>query len=105
LDLRDGYYRIRIKKRDEWKIAFGFRLGYYEYLIILFGLTNAPALYQSLINNIFRKYLDDFVIAYLDDILIYLKTKEEHIKHVTAVLKILEKANVRINGAKSVFHV
>jgi Reverse transcriptase (RNA-dependent DNA polymerase) len=70
-----------------------------------FGLTNVSALYQSLINNILRKYLDDFVVAYLNDILIYLKTKEEHIKHVTAVLKALEKADVRINGVKSVFHV
>jgi hypothetical protein len=105
LDLRDGYYRIRIKEGDEWKIAFGSRLGHYEYLVMPFGLTNAPASYQSLINNIFRKYLDDFVVAYLDDILIYSKTKEEHIKHVTAVLEALEKADVRINGAKSVFHV
>jgi hypothetical protein len=70
-----------------------------------FGLINASALYQNLINNIFRKYLDDFVVVYLDDILIYLKIKEEHIKHVTAVLKVLEKADVRINSAKSVFHV
>jgi hypothetical protein len=72
---------------------------------MLFGLTNIPALYQNFINNILRKYLDDFVVVYLDDILIYSKTKEEHIKHVTAVLEALEKADVRINNAKSVFHV
>jgi Reverse transcriptase (RNA-dependent DNA polymerase) len=72
---------------------------------MLFGLTNASALYQSLINNIFRKYLDDFVIAYLNDILIYSKTKEKHIKHITTVLEALEKADMRINGAKSIFHV
>jgi Reverse transcriptase (RNA-dependent DNA polymerase) len=72
---------------------------------MLFGLTNIPALYQSLINNIFRKYLDDFMVAYLDDILIYLKTKKEHIKHVTAILKALEKADIKINSAKSIFHV
>jgi Reverse transcriptase (RNA-dependent DNA polymerase) len=70
-----------------------------------FKLTNAPALYQNLINNILRKYLDDFIIAYLNDILIYLKTKEEHIKHVIAVLKTLKKADMRINNAKSVFYV
>jgi Reverse transcriptase (RNA-dependent DNA polymerase) len=70
-----------------------------------FELTNTPISYQSFINNIFRKYLDDFVIAYLNDILIYLKTKEEHIKHVTAILEALEKTDIRINGAKSVFHV
>jgi len=72
---------------------------------MLFKLTNTPTLYQSLINNIFRKYLDDFMITYLDDIFIYSKTKEEHIKHVTAVLETLKKANIRINGAKNVFHV
>jgi Reverse transcriptase (RNA-dependent DNA polymerase) len=103
--LRDGYYRIRIKKRDKWKIAFGSRLGHYEYLIMLFKLINAPALYQSLINNILRKYLDDFVIAYLDDILIYSKIKKEHIKYVTAILEALKKADIRINNAKSIFHV
>jgi Reverse transcriptase (RNA-dependent DNA polymerase) len=70
-----------------------------------FRLTNAPASYQSLINNIFRKYLDDFIVAYLNDILIYLKIKKKHIKHVTAVLKILEKVNIRINSAKSIFYV
>jgi hypothetical protein len=65
-----------------------------------FKLTNAPTSYQSLINNILRKYLDDFVIAYLDDILIYSKTKKEHVKHVTQVLKALEKANMKINKKK-----
>jgi hypothetical protein len=105
LDLRDGYYRIRIKKGDEWKTAFGSRLGYYKYLIMLFRLINAPILYQSLINNIFRRYLDDFVVAYLNDILIYSKTKEEHIRHVTTVLEILKKIDVKINNAKSMFHV
>jgi Reverse transcriptase (RNA-dependent DNA polymerase) len=70
-----------------------------------FELINALILYQNLINNILRKYLDDFIIAYLNDFLIYSKTKEKYIKHVTAVLKILEKTDMRINDAKSVFHV
>ena len=105
MDLRDRYYRIRIKKTDEWKTAFGSRLRHYEYLIMPFKLTNAPVLYQSLINNILRKYLDDFIIAYLNDILIYSKIKEEHIKYVIIILETLEKADIRINGAKSVFHV
>jgi hypothetical protein len=72
---------------------------------MLFRLINVLALYQSLINNIFRKYLNDFMVAYLNDILIYLKMKEEHIKYVITVLEVLEKINVKINGAKSVFHV
>jgi Reverse transcriptase (RNA-dependent DNA polymerase) len=70
-----------------------------------FKLTNAPISYQSLINNILRKYLNDFVVAYLNDILIYSKIKKKHIKHVTAILKALEKADIKINNAKSVFHV
>jgi hypothetical protein len=70
-----------------------------------FELINVPISYQSLINNIFRKYLDDFMIVYLDDILIYSKTKEKHIKHVTAVLKALKKVDIKINSAKNVFHV
>jgi hypothetical protein len=70
-----------------------------------FGLTNILILYQSLINNIFRKYLNNFMIAYLNDILIYSKIKEKHIKHVTTILKALKKADVRINNAKSIFHV
>jgi Reverse transcriptase (RNA-dependent DNA polymerase) len=72
---------------------------------MLFKLINVPTLYQSFINNIFRRYLDDFIIAYLNDILIYSKTKKEHIKHVITVLKILKKADVRINSAKNIFHV
>jgi hypothetical protein len=70
-----------------------------------FKLTNTLTLYQSLINNILRKYLDDFIIAYLNDILIYSKTKEKHIKHVITVLKTLEKTDMRINGAKNIFHI
>jgi hypothetical protein len=70
-----------------------------------FGLTNAPALYQNLINNIFRRYLDDFIVAYLNDILIYSKTKEKYIKYVTVMLEVLEKADIKFNGAKNVFHV
>jgi hypothetical protein len=70
-----------------------------------FELINALILYQSLINNIFRKYLDDFMVVYLDDILIYSKIKEKYIKHVIAILKALKKADVRINGANNVFHV
>jgi hypothetical protein len=72
---------------------------------MLFGLTNALVSYQSLINNIFRKYLDDFVVAYLNNIFIYSKTKEEYIKHVTAILEALKKADMRINNAKNMFHV
>jgi hypothetical protein len=73
LDLRDGYHLIWIKKGEEWKTAFYTRYGHYKYTIILFGLTNALATFQELINNVLRTHLDIFVIAYLDDILVYSK--------------------------------
>ena len=76
LDLRDGYHLIRIKKGEEWKTAFRTRYGHFEYTVMPFGLTNAPATFQELINNVLRPYLDIFVIAYLDDILIYLENEE-----------------------------
>lgn len=104
MDIREGYYKIRIKKGEEWKTAWGSRLGHYEYLVMPFGLTNAPATFQALINDILREYLDKFVVAYLDDILIYSKTRKEHVQHVTLVLKALEGAGMRINGEKSTFH-
>ena len=73
------FNRIRVKVEDEWKIAFRTRLEYYEYLVILFGLINTLVIFQVYINNILRKYLDYFVIVYLDDILVYSKTREEYI--------------------------
>ena len=73
-------------------------------LVMPFGLTNAPATFQALINDILREYLDRFVVAYLDDILIYSKTRKEHVQHVSTVLEALGKAGMRINGEKSTFH-
>jgi hypothetical protein len=69
-----------------------------------FGLINAPANFQALINDIFREYLDIFVVAYLDDILIYLTNKKDYTKQVNLVLEALEKAGMRINGPKYTFH-
>jgi len=68
-----------MKAGEEWKTAFRTRYGYYEYLVMLFGLTNALATCQVLVNNVVRAYLDRTAIAYLDDILIYSETKEAHI--------------------------
>jgi hypothetical protein len=71
LDLRGAYNLIRIKKGEEWKTAFRTRYRHYKYTVIPFGLTNAPATYQALVNNVLRAHLDIFIIAYLDNILIY----------------------------------
>jgi hypothetical protein len=87
LDLRGAYNLVRVKKGDEWKTAFRTRYGHFEYLVMPFGLTNAPAVFQHMINDILREFLDRFVVVYLDDILIYSETKEDHENHVRVVLK------------------
>ncbi|KAK1911204.1 hypothetical protein P3342_011806 [Pyrenophora teres f. teres] len=104
LDLRDGYYLIRIAKGEEWKTAFRSRYGHYEYTVMPFGLTNAPATFQELINNVLRAHLDIFVIAYLDDILVYSETLEDHVEHVKTVLRALEQFNLRLKPEKCKFH-
>uniref|UniRef100_A0A8C5MK70 Gypsy retrotransposon integrase-like protein 1 n=1 Tax=Leptobrachium leishanense TaxID=445787 RepID=A0A8C5MK70_9ANUR len=89
LDLRGAYNLIRIKEGHEWKTAFNTRSGHYEYLVMPFGLCNAPAVFQDFINDVFRDFLQTFVIVYLDDILIYspdLKTHHAHVRQVLAKL-------------------
>jgi hypothetical protein len=93
-----------MKKGEEWKTAFRTRYGYYEYTVMLFGLTNAPATCQALVNNVLREHLDIFVIAYLDDILIYSRSEEEHRKHVRTVLKLLQQHSLLVDPDKCKWH-
>ncbi|GAA5863847.1 hypothetical protein JCM5353_005516, partial [Sporobolomyces roseus] len=104
IDLRNGYHQLRIREGDEWKTAFRTRYGHYEYNVMPFGLTNAPASFQSLINNTLRPFLDRFVVAYLDDILIYSETLEEHQDHVRQVLAKMRKAKLYAKAEKCSFH-
>ncbi|QRW22878.1 Transposon Tf2-7 polyprotein [Rhizoctonia solani] len=91
LDLKSGYNLVRIKEGDEWKTAFKTKYGLFEYLVMPFGLCNAPATFQHFMNDILRDILDVYVIVYLDDILIFSKSREEHVTHVREVLKRLQK--------------
>ena len=105
LDLRAGFNLIRIKPGDEWKTAFRTRYGLFEYLVMPFGLTNAPASCQQFVNDTLREYLDIFCVCYVDDILIYSKTREEHIEHVRKVLTKLAEVDLFIKGEKCDFFV
>ena len=105
LDIRNAYNRIRIASGDEWKTAFRTRYGHFEYLVMPFGLTNAPASFQSLINNTLREYLDVFAVVYLDDILIFSSSFEQHINHVRLVLERLRNAGLYVKSEKCEFHV
>jgi len=86
LDLRSGYHQVRINDEDINKTTFRTRYRHYEFVVILFGLTNAPSTFMCLMNSIFSQYLDKFVLVFINDILVYLKTKEEHEEHLKIVL-------------------
>ena len=87
LDLRHGYNLIRIAEGDEWKTRFRTKYGLFEYLVMPFGLCNAPATLQAMINKVLRELLDEGVIVYIDDILIYSETEEEHTSLIQIVLQ------------------
>ena len=100
LDLKDGYHLIRIRKGDEWKAAFRTRYGHYEYKVMTFGLVNAPATFQAMMNTILGEFLDHGVVVYLDDILIYCKSLEDHKALIKQVLARLERQDRAISLKK-----
>jgi hypothetical protein len=105
IDLKSGYNLIRIKKGDEWKTAFRTRYGHYEYLVMPFGMANAPATFQNMMNEIFKDLVDQGVVVYIDDILIYSETMEKQRELVSEVLRRLQDWNLAAAIDKCVFHV
>ncbi|MBW0543275.1 hypothetical protein O181_082990 [Austropuccinia psidii MF-1] len=104
IDLHGAYNLLRIKEGDENLSAFRTKYDSYEYLVMPFGLTNAPASFQNLVNDIFADFLDVFVVVYLDDIMVFSSSEEEHVKHVASVLQRLRDNNLFAKASKCVFH-
>jgi hypothetical protein len=86
LDLCSGYHQLKIQHSDIPKTTFTTRYGLYEYTVMSFGLTNAPAYFVYMMNKVFMEYLDKFMVVFIDDILVFSKTKDEHAKHLRLVL-------------------
>ncbi|GBG69712.1 hypothetical protein CBR_g4543 [Chara braunii] len=103
LDLKAGYHQFEIHARDRYKTAFKTRYGHFEWVVMPFGLMNAPATFQAAMTTEFRDMLDRFVLIYLDDILVYSRTLDEHIMHLRAVLDRLRTAKYKVNRAKCEF--
>ncbi|KAL0556139.1 hypothetical protein IC582_004649 [Cucumis melo] len=89
IDLRPGYHQLRIRDSDIPKMAFRLRYGHYGFIMMSFGLTNAPAVFMDLMNRVFKDFLDSFVIVFIDDILIYSKTEAKHEEHLRQALETL----------------
>ncbi|XP_073226982.1 uncharacterized protein [Cicer arietinum] len=103
IDLRSGYHQLKIKRDDITKTAFRTRYGHYEFLVMSFGLTNVPAAFMGLMNRVFKPFLDQFVIVFIDDILVYSKSKEEHERHLMLVLQTLRDKQLYVKFLKCQF--
>ncbi|GBG62855.1 hypothetical protein CBR_g32438, partial [Chara braunii] len=103
LDLKSGYHQLEIRKEDRYKTAFKTRYGHFEWLVMPFGLTNAPTTFQAAMTTEFRHMLDRFILIYLDDILVYSRSLDEHVKHLRTVLERLRQAKYKANRDKCEF--
>ncbi|GKA47308.1 putative reverse transcriptase domain-containing protein [Tanacetum coccineum] len=103
IDLRSGYHQLKVCDEDIPKTAFRTRYGHYEFQVMPFGLTNAPAVFMDLMSRVCKPYLDKFVIVFIDDILIYSKSKEEHAEHLKLILELLKKEELYAKFSKCDF--
>ena len=103
IDLRSGYHQLKIREKDIPKTAFTTRYGLYEYTIMSFGLTNAPAYFMSMMNKVFMEFLDKFVVVFIDDILVYSKTEGEHKEHLRLALEKLREHQLYAKFSKCEF--
>jgi hypothetical protein len=105
IDLRSGYHQLRIRPSDIPKTTFITKYGLYEFTVMSFGLTNAPAFFMNLMNNVFMDYLDKFVVVFIDDILIYSQSEEEHVNHLKMVLQRLREHQLYAKLSKCEFWI
>ncbi|GJX44354.1 putative reverse transcriptase domain-containing protein [Tanacetum coccineum] len=103
IDLRSGYHQLRVREEDIPKTAFRTRYGHFEFTVMPFGMTNAPAIFMDLMNRVCKPYLDKFVIVFIDDILIYSKSEEEHEVHLKTILDLLKKEKLYAKLSKCEF--
>jgi hypothetical protein len=104
IDLRSGYHQVRIKEEAISKTTFKTRYGHYEFIVVPFGLSNAPNFFMCLMNGVFQEYLDKFVIVFLDEILIYSKLEEENENHLRMVLQVLRERHLYAKLSKCSFY-
>ncbi|GJY02914.1 putative reverse transcriptase domain-containing protein [Tanacetum coccineum] len=105
IDLRSVYHQLRVPQQDIPKTAFQTRYGHFEFQVMPLGLTNVPAVFMDLMNRVCKPYLDNFIIVFIDDILIYLKDEKEHEEHLKAILELLKKEKLYAKYSKCEFWI